>query len=229
MISIIIPTLNEEAVIAKTISYVQEQKGNWEIIVSDGGSEDKTLEIVKSFQEIKIIRATKGRASQMNEGARFAKGDILLFLHADTFLLPLAIEKINDAMKNSSIIGGSFFLIFDVDNFPFRIYSFFSKINHLLFTYGDQAIFVRKMVFEDLNGYKNIALMEDVEIQQRLRKKGEFIKLNQPVITSSRRFIRKGVIVQQLQNMVLVILFLLGVSPAFLKKYYLNEADGNEL
>ncbi len=229
MISIIIPTLNEEAVIGKTISHVLEQKGNWEIIVSDGGSIDRTLKIVKSFQSIKITQATKGRASQMNEGARLANGEILLFLHADTLLLPLAIEKINDLMKNSSIVGGSFFLKFDMDNFPFKIYSFFSKINHLLFTYGDQGIFVRKSVFEDLNGYKNIALMEDVEIQQRLRKKGKFIKLNQPVITSSRRFIRKGVIKQQLQNVVLVILFLLGASPTFLKKYYLNERDGNEL
>lgn len=227
MVSIIIPTLNEEAVIQKTLSHVLTQKGNWEIIVSDGGSTDRTLEILKTFSTVKLIHSKKGRSLQMNEGARHAKGEILLFLHADTLLLPNAIEKVENVMNQKNIIGGSFFLKFDADNIPFRIYSFFSKINHLLFTYGDQGIFIRKKVFEAINGYKDMVLMEDVEIQQRLRKRGRFIKLHQPVITSSRRFVRRGIIMQQLQNVILVLLYLLGTPPSFLKKHYLNEGESN--
>ncbi|MDQ3537124.1 MAG: TIGR04283 family arsenosugar biosynthesis glycosyltransferase [Bacteroidota bacterium] len=225
MVSIIIPTLNEEAVISKTLSHVMGQEGSWEIIVSDGGSTDRTTEIIQKFPNIRLVKSSKGRALQMNDGARFARGEILLFLHADTFLMPSAILKVENAMKNSSIVGGSFFLKFDVESPTFKIYSFLSKINHLLFTYGDQAIFVKKEIFKALKGYKNIALMEDVELQQRIRKRGKFVKLHQPVITSSRRFIRRGVIIQQVQNFVLVTLYLFGISPTILKKYYLNEGE----
>jgi hypothetical protein len=84
---------------------------------------------------------------------------------------------------------------------------------------------VKKEIFKALKGYKNIALMEDVELQQRIRKRGKFVKLHQPVITSSRRFIRRGVIIQQVQNFVLVTLYLFGISPRILKKYYLNEGE----
>lgn len=223
MVSIIIPTLNEEACIIKTLNHVVEQEGSFEVIVTDGGSTDKTLEIVQTFPVVKVIRAPQGRAYQMNEGAKLAKGDILLFLHADTLLLASSIEKVKNVMHNKQVVGGSFFLQFNIDSPFYKLYSYFSKINHLLFTYGDQAIFIRREIFEDLNGYKEIALMEDVEIQQRLRSKGKFVKLNYPVITSARRFVRKGVILQQFYNVVLVLLFLVGIKASTLKRYYKNE------
>ncbi|MDQ3395810.1 MAG: TIGR04283 family arsenosugar biosynthesis glycosyltransferase [Bacteroidota bacterium] len=228
MVSVIIPTLNEEAIIAKTLLSVMSQKGAFEVIVSDGGSSDNTMEIVKTFPQVKVTYSPKGRALQMNAGAEIARGEHLLFLHADTLLLPSAILKIVDSLKNNNVIGGSFFLKFDSENYALKFYSLFSKINHLLFTYGDQAFFIKNEAFRVLNGFKDMVIMEDVEIQQRLRKLGRFIKLDQAVITSGRRFLRRGVIYQQLQNIALVMLYLLGASPTLLKKHYQNEGEGNE-
>lgn len=223
MISVIIPTLNEETGIRNTLNHVMEQKGYFEIIVADGGSTDKTLEIVQTFPEVKITQAPKGRATQMNEGARHAQGSILLFLHADTLLLKNSLEKIENAMADEENVGGSFFLKFNINHPVYNFYSHCSKINHLLFTYGDQAIFIRSKIFKKVNGYKEIALMEDVEIQKRLRRTGKFVKLNHPVITSARRFARKGIILQQFYNIILVSLFLIGINPSTLKKYYKDE------
>ena len=220
-ISIVIPTLNEELMIGKCLSHFAQSAEHVEIIVVDCGSDDETVSVVNTFEQATLINtAKKGRAHQMNLGARAATGEILLFLHADTLLPPDGLQMIENAMTSDSVAGGSFYLCFNHQSFWFKLYSWFSKINHILFTYGDQGLFMKKETFEKLGGFANLAFMEDVEIQRRLRKAGRFFKLDQCVVTSSRRFLANGLIRQQLLNTILVLLYFAGVSPTWLKRYY---------
>lgn len=220
LISIIIPTLNEETHIAKTLRHTLKLKGNFEILVVDGGSNDRTLEIVKDFTEVKRLCAPKGRALQMNLGARHAQGEILVFLHADTFLPKEAYASIYQLCKAKNTVGGSFRLVVDDPNPIFKIYTWFSQWNLEFFTYGDHALFIEKRVFETVTGFKPIPFMEDVEIQHRLRREGQFKKSKLAVITSGRRFRNNGLIFQITVDFLLVMLFKLGIAPERLKKYY---------
>ncbi|CAN5352471.1 TIGR04283 family arsenosugar biosynthesis glycosyltransferase [soil metagenome] len=220
MVSIIIPTFNEEKQIPLLMNNLLSQNSECEIIIVDGGSTDLTLSKCLIYKNVKIISSEKGRANQMNKGAEAAKGEILLFLHADTLLPENGIEAIEEAMKDTSYIGGSFFMKFDKDSLPLRFYSSFTKINNSYFTYGDQGIFVRKNIFKEIDGYKITPILEDFEIQKRLRKKGKFIKLPLAVTTSSRRFVQVGEFKQQIINIALLGAYELGVSPQNIKKYY---------
>ncbi len=156
----------------------------------------------------------------MNEGAKVARGDIFLFLHADTSLPRDSFWMIREALSDSSIAGGSFCLRFDHPDPLLWILSKLSRINHPLATYGDQTLFLRSDIFRRIGGFKEIPIMEDVEIQKRLRGLGKFIKIDEPVVTSARRYLQNGTIRQQLLNTVLVALYHLGISPHVLKRYY---------
>ncbi len=224
MISIIIPSLNEADFIASSLNALMEQQGGFEVVVSDGGSEDGTLEIVKGFPAVRCVEGARGRASQMNAGAVLAKGEILLFLHADTRLPPNGLELIRSAFSSGEIIGGSFCLGFDRQTPLLRAICFFSRINHMLFTYGDQGLFVRRRTFERIGGFRDIPIMEDIEIQQRLRNMGGFLKIRTPVVSAARRFITHGVARQQIRNTILVFLYHLGVPPSRLKRFYRDPA-----
>lgn len=224
MVSIIIPVLNEEKTISALMQDLCASNPRCEVIIVDGGSTDNTVKICSQFKKIKLAISEKGRANQMNKGAEIANGDILLFLHADTILPKDGIAAINTAMLDKEILGGSFYMKFDDDTLPFRFFSTFTKINSAYFTYGDQAIFVRKSVFQEIGAYKALPILEDFEIQKRLRKKGKFVKLPLAVTTSARRFLKNGILKQQLLNIALLLAYELGYSPSKLKKYY---ADTN--
>lgn len=191
-----------------------------EVIVADGGSTDETLEIVRSFPQVQLVTGYRGRAFQMNAGADRATGDILLFLHADSFLSENAFAHISNACEDPEISAGCFYLKFDLPSFWLKFYSLCSRINHPLFTYGDQGLFIRREIFFSEGGFKPLPLMEDLEIQQRLRKTGRFRKLSCPVTTSARRFEKNGIILQQIKNIGLVGLYLAGISPNRLAQYY---------
>jgi len=156
----------------------------------------------------------------MNAGARAAGGEILLFAHADCRLPAAAFAEIHRALGDPAVAAGSFCLAFDRDDPWLRAYARASRINHPLFTYGDQGLFLRRELFERIGGFREIPLMEDVEIQRRLRRAGRFVKLPQPVVTSARRFLRHGVLRQQALNAALVGLYYLGVAPARLARAY---------
>jgi hypothetical protein len=149
-----------------------------------------------------------------------ASGDVLLFLHADTYLPPAGLEMIRAVMADSQVVGGAFLMNFDSRNLLLRAMSRFTRINHILFTYGDQGLFVRLSTFKDIGGFKPLSIMEDVEIQRRLRSSGTFVKVHHPVTTSARRFFRFGILKQQTVNTILVLLFHLGVSSSVLERYY---------
>lgn len=220
MISVVIPVLNESQTIGSCLSRLSEQIGHHEIVVVDGGSQDSTLDIVRSFPDVKRVCSSVGRGVQMNRGAGIAKGDILLFLHADTYLPPRALSKIESLMEQTGIVAGSFALSFDDSSLLLKLYSLFSRINNTLFTYGDQGLFMARQAFESIGGFREIPIMEDVEIQKRLRRMGRFVKVRQPVCTSARRFLLHGIIKQQLMNIWLVLLYHAGISPSRLKRIY---------
>jgi rSAM/selenodomain-associated transferase 2 len=220
MVSVIIPTLNEADVIASSLRRLLEHQGDFEVIVVDGGSADGTVDIIQRYPQVRLAISKRGRGIQMNAGARLASGYVLLFLHADTYLPPAGLEMIGAAMADSRVVGGAFLMNFDSPNLLLRAMSRFTRINHILFTYGDQGLFVRANTFADIGGFKSLSIMEDVEIQRRLRSRGTFVKIRHPVTTSARRFIRVGILRQQFVNTILVLLFHLGVSPSVLERYY---------
>lgn len=222
-ISIVIPCLNEGKFIKKTLTNVYSLTGSFEVIVVDGGSTDETIDIVKKFESVNLVPSAKGRSIQMNKGAKVAKGDILLFLHADTFLPENTYDSITTALEKPEIVAGSFYLMFDHENWALNMYTWMSRFNFSLFTYGDHGIFVKKQIFEDIGGYKEIPFMEDVEIQSRFSNVGRFGKLDTAVLTSARRFIKTGPFRQLIFDLWLIFLFKIGVSPVWLKKFYKDQ------
>ena len=190
-----------------------------EIIVVDGGSKDRTAQVVSTYGGVQILESLKGRAIQLNTGALQAKGELLWFLHADSRFEANTLRRLLVQIMKSDC-SGSCFLKFDKKGFWYNLYSEFSKLNWSVFTYGDQGIFVKKSLFLELGCYRQIPIMEDIDLVRRIRRKCTFKKLDLPIITSARRFEQNGVVRQELKNITLVLLYLLGVSPYFLKRFY---------
>lgn len=213
-----VPTLNEESTIGhllKDLSGIDEL----EVIVVDGGSKDRTVEMVSAYSEVQLLESPPGRAVQLNKGALRAKGQFLWFLHSDSRVEADIRDEVVVQIKESDC-SGSCFLKFDKHGFWYSLYSKFSRINWSIFTYGDQGIFIKRSLFLELGCYRQIPIMEDIDLVRRIRKRCRFKKLDLPIITSARRFERNGVVRQEVKNITLVFLYLLGVSPYFLKRFY---------
>lgn len=217
-ISVVIPALNEESHLEKTLQSITKQEGDYEFFVVDGGSSDNTVTIAKRYTT--VINSLRGRAIQMNTGAKACSGDILLFLHADTILPDCAFREIRKRMKDVSVAGGSFYIAFDADTFILKGVSFVTRFNFRLFHFGDQGIFVRRTVFQTLQGYKEMPIMEDYDFYKRLGKQGKVILIRMPVISSARRFVRKGVIRQLFMNKLVVLAYWAGVDIQTIKRFY---------
>ncbi len=222
-LSVIIPTLNEEAGLGSTLESVRQSAPGSEVVVADGGSEDTTLRIACGVPGVRWISAPRGRGTQMNAGAAVATGDVLLFLHADTHLPSAAGALVAAALDDPRVVGGSFFLGFDSAHPLLRLYSIASRLNVRWATYGDQAFFVRRESFERVGGFPPQPLFEDVAMQARIRRLGRCVKIQRPVRTSARRFLRVGVVRQQVLNASLVLAYHLGVSPRRLAAWYEGE------
>ncbi|HEU4454329.1 MAG TPA: TIGR04283 family arsenosugar biosynthesis glycosyltransferase [Longimicrobium sp.] len=218
-ISVIIPTYNEEACIGRALAALREMEGDWEVIVADGGSGDATASIARAAG-VRVVEGARGRGPQMNRGAAEATGDVLLFLHADTRLPADAHALVMDALANPDAAGGCFCLRFDDDHRFLRFSAFCTRFSCRFFHYGDEAYFVRAEVFRRLGGYRPYPIMEDLDFWLRLRRAGRAIVVPTPVVTSARRFRRHGVYRQQLLGAALVGLFLAGVNPHTLKRFY---------
>ena len=223
-ISIIIPTLNEEKKIETQLNYLKALKGNFELIVADGRSEDNTLKIAKKFK-VKIETSNPGRGIQLNAGAKLATGDILLFLHVDT-ILPKNFYKLITSKIRLGYVGGGFFVKHDVQNWQLRLIEFVvntkAKIRGVKL--GDQTIFVTNKAFKEIGGFPNIKLMEDYVFAKKIRKYRTCI-INEYVITSARKFLKHGPIRTYLMMGIFQIKYLLGVSPEKLYSQYYSTKD----
>jgi len=222
MISVIIPTLNEETCIGRCIESVRSAGTVCEIIVTDGGSRDRTREVAESYPGVRVVLSKPGRGNQMNRGASHAQGDLLLFLHADTVLEVGWYDDIVAALRNGEITGGAFTFAIDNPMQKYRIVEAWVSMRCRIFRlpYGDQAIFIRRNVFEILSGYKHMPLMEDVDLVTRMKKLGRITVLQKKAVTSGRRWVSKGLIRTAAINQVTMLLYLLGVSPHRLSRLY---------
>jgi rSAM/selenodomain-associated transferase 2 len=222
-ISIIIPTLNETENIKEAIVTTQLNT-NIEVIIVDGGSKDDTIEIAKSLN-VKVILSSPGRAVQMNAGAMAATGDILLFLHADTRLPIRFDEMICTALQQPGIVAGAFKLRIDAPLLSLRWVELGVNLRSHFYQmpYGDQAIFLTKVVFQQIGGFPELPIMEDFELMRRLKRIGQIVIISTPVLTSARRWLQKGVFKTTLLNQIVIIAYLLGVSPERICGWYRRE------
>ena len=195
MISVIIPVLNEEKMLSETLQHVLIQPGEYEIIVVDGGSVDRTCEIAHGEPVVRLLRAPKGRACQMNAGARQAAGEWFLFLHADTRLPSGALARLNTLEAEDSIQAGGFLHQFSGRDWRLRLLSYLNNIRcrWSKIIYGDQALFVRRTLFEQLGGFPDQPFLEDVLFARTLARVITPILLTPPVVTDSRKFVQMGI------------------------------------
>ncbi|MCI0665380.1 MAG: glycosyltransferase family 2 protein [Acidobacteria bacterium] len=193
--------------------------GNFEVIVADGGSDDRTVELARECG-LRSIIAPRGRGPQMNVGAAGASGDVLLFLHADTRLPRETFCLIDLALQDTRVSGGNFGLLFDGGT---RAAKILSKIYPLLrfggMCYGDSAIFTRRAIFESLGGFRDFPIFEDLDLYRRLNRAGKFKKLRATAVTSSRRFEGRFIRIFALWSL-LQVLYWLGVDPRRLYRFY---------
>ena len=223
-ISVVIPVFHEEALINEAISRLGNlpYKGTIEIIVVDGSTEAETLKAITN-RNVKCLQAPKGRAKQMNAGTAAACGDIVLFLHVDTELPEDGLKRISRTMADKQLVAGAFDLGIADKNLVFRIIERVASLRSRLtrIPYGDQAIFFKRSYFLQIGGYNELPIMEDVDLMRRVKKKGDRISfVDKKVLTSSRRLRKEGVVFCTMRNWTIMFLYLLGVSPERLVKWY---------
>jgi rSAM/selenodomain-associated transferase 2 len=194
MVSVIIPAFNEEKALPATLASLSQQSGEYEVIVVDGGSQDRTCAIVRQFR-LRVIQAAKGRASQMNAGAAQAHGVWLLFLHADTILPAEALSRLNTLERNPEVQAGGFLHSFSGNDWRLKLISLLDNLRcrWSRIIYGDQAMFIRRDLFWRLGGFPNVSMLEDVAFCEKLVRVATPVLLGPPVLTDSRRFLKMGV------------------------------------
>ncbi|MCU0538215.1 MAG: TIGR04283 family arsenosugar biosynthesis glycosyltransferase, partial [Hydrococcus sp. Prado102] len=212
---------NEAEIIQKTISKIQHEL-EIEILVVDGGSQDNTVELVQNLGVKAICSPQAGRANQMNFGALLATGDILLFLHADTCLPDGYLDLVTKTLSNPETIAGAFELAIDSPKKSLRLLEKMVNLRSrfLSLPYGDQAFFLKASVFQEINGFADLPIMEDFEFIQRLKKKGKIRIVSAKVITSGRRWQKLGVVKTTIINQLIILGYYLGVSPKKLSRLY---------
>jgi rSAM/selenodomain-associated transferase 2 len=215
MISIIIPARNEERFLGATLAYLRENAPNdqAEIIVADGGSLDGTVNVARHWARV-VHGQDSTRAALMNAGARSARGDVLFFLHADSFPPADFVALIRGALSDPRAVGGAFDHEFMEPVFGLRVVSTIDRIRFRLTRnrFGDQGIFVRREVFERMGGYPNMAILEDLEFCRRLKRVGRTVLIGKSVKTSGRRFLNGGITRTFLWIVCLLSLYRLGVD-----------------
>ena len=224
-LSAIIPTLNEESSIEKALDAISRLANVDEVIVADGGSTDRTVEIVENYELKRKLKLVKfphpNRGAQLNEGAENAGGDILWFIHADARPIQGSGKQIKRFMNYSEVAGGNFDIIFSGKGRWARILTWlYPHLRSIGLAYGDSAFFVRKETFEEMKGFRDYPLFEDVDFFKRLKKKGRVVKIKMPVTVSSRRFEDRWFLWVFIKWCLRQGLYWIGVPPRLLGKTY---------
>lgn len=224
-VSVIIPVFCEQGFINRTIAAVRSQRTGGdaaEIIVVDGQAKGETLAAIQDVAVRKLC-SERGRSRQLNRGAAIATGDVLVFVHADTVLPSTAFARIIGAMRDEDCVGGAFDLRIDSRKIAFRVIATVASLRSRLtrIPYGDQAIFLRTSYFRTLGGFKELPIMEDVELMQRIKRDGgRIVIFRESVLTSARRWEKEGPAFGTLRNWFLMILYFCGVAPERLARFY---------
>ena len=227
MISVIIPVLNEAERLPHLLAALHIQEAAHDVIVVDGGSTDGTLEIARAGGAT-TIQSAPGRGGQLNAGAQCARGDILLFLHADSDLPPGALSALDRALaREPSALGGNFRLLFDgEDGFSAWLNGFYAWLRRRGYYYGDSGVFVRRTAYDQLGGFKPIPLMEDYDFVRRLERAGQTLCISAPpLVTSSRRFGGRHPVAIVTRWLKIHAYYHLGVSPAQLANIYDRQSE----
>jgi rSAM/selenodomain-associated transferase 2 len=218
-VSVIIPTLNEESCLGETLRRLREHRPH-QIIVVDGGSSDATCKIAQSADL--LLRAPPGRAAQMNHGAQHATGAALLFLHADCSLEPGALIAAERCLRQRGNVAGCFRMTVQAVGGAYRLIdtAATARVRLTGLIYGDQGLFITQQRFEQIGGFPELRLMEDVFISLKLRKFGRVAVAPRRIFVSPRRWEKQGVVRQTLRNWTLTALAAAGVHPDRLAAYY---------
>ena len=215
--------LNEAESIAATLGALRAGAPQAEIIVVDGGSVDGSQQAATALCD-RLIEAPRGRAGQLNAGASRAGGQVLAFVHADTIVPATFAADIEAAMRNPALVGGRFDLALDAPGLPYRLIGWLISLRSRLSRTGtgDQAIFVRREVFERLGGFPQIDICEDLDFARHLKRAGAVACLRTRVVTSARRWQRAGLIRTVARMWTIRLSYLAGVSPARLRRWYVD-------
>jgi len=221
-VSVIVPVLNEAPRIRATLEALQPlRKGGHEVIVVDGGSDDGTAALARTLCD-RVLCSAQGRARQMNAGANVARGDILWFLHADTLVSPAALVALQDELERSTRDWGRFDVSLTGAHPLLRLVEWSMNLrSHLTaIATGDQGIFVRGELFEQVGGFADIPLMEDIALSRRLKRHGPPLRLRARLHTSSRRWESNGIVRTILLMWRLRFAYWRGVTPQRLAERY---------
>jgi rSAM/selenodomain-associated transferase 2 len=229
LVTIVIPVLNDAAALGKTLATLPDAPAA-EIVVVDGSEADvpAMAALRTRYPHVVWLRSVPGRGLQMNEGARRACGRWLVFLHADTRLGDDCLDALRRIDGQAAVVGGSFRFVLDSPTRQARWIERGVWLRVRLFDlpYGDQALFARRSVFQDLGGYRELPLMEDVEFVRRLRHRGRLAHVNVPAITSARRWERDGWLRRTVDNVLLTLLYFAGQPPERLARHYHRRPGG---
>jgi rSAM/selenodomain-associated transferase 2 len=219
LVSVIIPVLDDAAALGELLRHLPVDP-RLEIVVVDGAADARLDDLARGRADMRILHGSAGRATQMNAGARMARGRWLLFLHADSTLPRGWLDVFEQTIGQGD--GGWFEFALDHPSWRARLIEWGVRwrVRLLGLAYGDQGLFVTRGMFDTLGGYREIPLMEDVDFVSRLRAKARIVRVPIAIRTSARRWERDGWVARSARNMTLLMLYLAGVSPARLARWY---------
>lgn len=230
MISVVIPTLNEANNLPKCIEAIWDTRENCEVVVVDAGSADGTREIALGLGAEVIAGAVRQRAAQLNLGAGRTHGAVLLFLHADTVIPAQAFQQIAAALMDAGVGGGAFARKFDSNSIFLGLTCAMAEVRNRAIGWhlGDQAMFVRRSVFEKVGGFRLMDRFEDLDFSRRLGAEARVVTLRPPVITSARRFAKEGPLKRTAKDLFLTMAYLRGVFARSFRGTALGVANPAE-
>jgi rSAM/selenodomain-associated transferase 2 len=226
MVSVVIPTYNEATSIAAVLDRLKRVGGDFEVLVADGSSTDRTRDIVHEAAgefpcPLRLVESVRNRAVQLNEAAKQARGDSFLFLHADIFVAPGTVEAVERSLCDRAVIGGNFQIVFEGNSVVESFFTWCYRVRRPFgIYYGDSGVFVRRGVFERLGGFKPIPIMDDYEFVRRMERAGRTVCLRPPLLVSGRRWRVQGLFPTLFSWVWIQTLYSLGVPASRLARWY---------